>query len=151
LKYGALPATAATFTSACLLLARDPAYVSAKFQVVVALWSMIQRGNSFGAIADGRLVGFIAWHDVSEEAAVQSIRDRKLPSSFGHGKEQGALLLAAFVAPTIATALPFFRRFAQAHRGKVIFGERHRPEKADRFFWVDRAGRLSGPDLPGTS
>jgi hypothetical protein len=147
MQYGPLSPDDPSFRALCMLLAHDPMYANIPVRRLIEFHELIQRRHTFCAIDGNTLKGAIAWQPMSSEDARRAIGKRAWPADDFVVGDGGSLLLLAFIAPSADQALPFFRRFVSANRGKILVLQRHYASRASRLLWIDRSGRYLGPEL----
>lgn len=149
LQYGVLANSDASFRGICMFLAQHPSYASMPFRRAADVMLAVQRNQAFGAIEDGLLVGIVLWSEFGLAAAQGAIATHKMPPASVTLASGDALAATAFIGKTPEIALPLWKAFVSAHRGRPILYERHRPGHAtpSKFKWIDRTGVPMGADV----
>lgn len=149
LQYGVLSNSDATFRGICMFFAHHPSYASMPFRRAADVLLAVQRNQAFGVIEEGNLAGIVLWSEFGIDAAQSAIATHTLPPAAVTVANGDALAATAFIGRTPEIALPLWKAFVTAHRGRPILYERHRPGHAtpSLFKWIDRAGTPMGADV----
>ena len=139
----------ASFRAICMLLAGHPQYASLPLRRVPEILRAVRARHVFAAVEGTRLRGVILWTEASNDTARRAIGLRKLPAPAECADRGEALVTTAFFAESIPIGRRLWDDFLLTHRGRTILYERHKTVAgaAPVFKWMDKAGRLMGPQV----
>lgn len=149
LQIGWLQDNDANFRVLSLWLAKDPLYGLAPVQRLGALDSWLRNRRVVVATRDSRIVGALAWAWLREDAAVQAIETRTLPSADTALAQGNALLITMVAGSEQGMVKRLTRRFIALNKGRLMLYERHSVKggPASKFGWIDRNGVVEGPAI----